>query len=51
MACQLMTILLLVITGCQERRPANAKSQKAPKKGYLNGYGRSSLATHMFGSL
>lgn len=27
----------------KKRRPNNAKSQKAPKKGYLNGYGRSSL--------
>ena len=29
----------------KKRRPANAKSQKAPKKGYLNGYGRSSLGS------
>ncbi|MCE2517103.1 MAG: lytic transglycosylase domain-containing protein, partial [Alphaproteobacteria bacterium] len=27
----------------KKRRPNNAKSQKPPKKGYLNGYGRSSL--------
>ncbi|MGC6485577.1 MAG: lytic transglycosylase domain-containing protein [Candidatus Puniceispirillales bacterium] len=26
-----------------KRRPANAKAPKAPKKGYLNGYGRSSI--------
>lgn len=29
----------------KKRRPANAKSQKSPKKGYLNGYGRSSLGS------
>lgn len=27
----------------KKRKPNNAKNQKAPKKGYLNGYGRSSL--------
>ena len=29
----------------KKRRPNNAKAQKAPKKGYLNGYGRSSLGS------